>query len=69
MTTAAPSTTGSVQQQSPRGKPSHVAASTLMAADFLVKLNDPARLEAWLLEHSAAEREAICAYIVGKASE
>jgi hypothetical protein len=41
----------------------HVAKSTLDAAEYLIRENDPKRLEAWLLNHSTAERAAIVAHI------
>jgi hypothetical protein len=44
---------------SPSNESYGTAVSTLMAADFLVRLGDPERLRAWLAGHSAAEREAI----------
>jgi hypothetical protein len=40
-----------------------VAKSTLDAADYLLRENDPKRFEAWLLRHTPAERTAIIAYI------
>jgi hypothetical protein len=40
-----------------------IAKATLDAADYLIRLNDPKRFEAWLLKHSAAERAAIIAHI------
>jgi hypothetical protein len=40
-----------------------VAKSTLDAADYVFKTNDPKKFEAWLLKHSAAERAAIVAHI------
>jgi hypothetical protein len=36
-----------------------VARSTLQAAEYLVRQNDPARFKAWLAKHSRAERIAI----------
>jgi hypothetical protein len=39
-----------------------VASSTLLAAEHLVRLNDPKQLEAWLLRHSPAERAEIVAH-------
>jgi hypothetical protein len=35
------------------------ARSTIMAAEYLVRQNDSARLKAWLALHTAAERSAI----------
>ena len=37
--------------------------ATLQAADYLVKLKDPARLKAWLAQHTRAERDAIIKHI------
>jgi hypothetical protein len=37
--------------------------STIDAAEYLIRLNDPKQFEAWLLKHSAAERAAIIAHI------
>jgi hypothetical protein len=42
---------------------SRAAASTIDAADFLVRQNDPARLKTWLAKHSADERAAILKHI------
>jgi hypothetical protein len=42
------------------------AKSTLIAAELLMQQNDPKRLDAWLLDHSRAERAAIVARIRGK---
>jgi hypothetical protein len=44
-------------------EPRNVACSTLDAAEFLVRVNDPQRFKAWMLQHSAAERAAIVAHI------
>lgn len=41
------------------------ARSTLNSADYLVKLNDPACLKAWLAKHTRAERLAILKHIHG----
>jgi hypothetical protein len=38
-------------------------ASTIMAAEYLVRLNDPKRLRAWLAKHTAAECKAILRHI------
>ena len=59
------------QAQAKRAAPARppttrVAASTLMAAEFMVRLNDPKRFENWLMEYSADERAAICAHINSK---
>jgi hypothetical protein len=42
------------------------ARSTLMAADYLVRQNDPARFKRWLAQHTRAERIAIKNHIQGK---
>jgi hypothetical protein len=42
---------------------SHVPASTLDAARYLIKQNDSDRFQRWLNEHSASERAAIVAHI------
>jgi hypothetical protein len=42
------------------------AASTLMAAEFLIREGDAERFRHWLDRHSAEEREAILQYLVGK---
>jgi hypothetical protein len=39
-----------------------VASSTLQAAEYLVRQNDPKEFEAWLLRHSSAERTEIVAH-------
>jgi hypothetical protein len=44
----------------------HVAQSTLDTAEYLVRHNDPARFERWLLEHPARERAAIVSHIRAK---
>jgi hypothetical protein len=41
---------------------SGAARSTIMAAKYLVRLNDLPRLKSWLAKHSAAERAAIKKY-------
>jgi hypothetical protein len=41
---------------------SGAARSTIMAAQYLVRLNDLPRLKSWLAKHSAAERAAIKKY-------
>jgi hypothetical protein len=41
---------------------SGAARSTIMAAQYLVRLNDLPRLKSWLAKHSAAERDAIKKY-------
>jgi hypothetical protein len=46
--------------------PARIAASTLAAADYLIKQNDPQRLRAWLAMHTAAERRAIKRYLRAK---
>jgi hypothetical protein len=38
-------------------------ASTIMAAEYLVRLNDPKRLRAWLARHTAVECKAILRHI------
>ena len=38
---------------------SEIAASTIDAAEYLVRQNDPARLKVWLAKHTRAERLAI----------
>jgi hypothetical protein len=43
-----------------------VARSTLVAAAYVVSQGDPTRLERWLDEHSATEREAIFTYIAAR---
>ena len=43
-----------------------VAASTLMAAEYLVQQNDAERLQRWLDRHSAQERQAIQKHLGGK---
>jgi hypothetical protein len=48
------------------GTRQHVAQSTLDAAEYLIKENDPAHFERWLLEHPARERAAIVAHIRAK---
>ena len=40
-----------------------VAQSTLDAAVYLIRENDPKRFEVWLLQHSAAERAAIAEHV------
>jgi hypothetical protein len=40
-------------------EPRGLARPTIDAAEYLLKLNDPKRLQAWLAKHSAAERAAI----------
>jgi hypothetical protein len=47
----------------PETDSTNVARSTLDAAEYLVRENDPKRFETWLLKHSAAERAAIVAHI------
>jgi hypothetical protein len=42
-----------------------VLKSTLDTAEHLVRLNDPKRFEAWLLQHAPAERAAIVAHLKG----
>jgi hypothetical protein len=42
------------------------ARSTIMAAQYLVQLNDLPRLKNWLAKHSAAERAAIRRYFKGR---
>jgi len=44
-----------------------VAASTLDAAEFLIRQRDPERLRAWLATHSAEERRAILQHLERKA--
>jgi hypothetical protein len=41
----------------------HAARSTLDAAEYLVQLQDPARLKAWLAKHSHSERIEISKHI------
>jgi hypothetical protein len=41
---------------------SGAARSTIMAAQYLVRLNDLPRLKSWLAKHNAAERDAIKKY-------
>jgi hypothetical protein len=53
------------RQRKPAARPA-VAESTLEAADYLVRLGDPKRLEAWLSGHSASERVGIIAHIEKK---
>lgn len=43
-----------------------VAASTLQAAEYLVKAGDPKRFDAWLQEHSPGQRMTIIAHIKNK---
>jgi hypothetical protein len=45
------------------------AKSTLKAAAYLIRENNPKRFEAWLLRHSAAERAAIAEHINEEADE
>jgi len=47
-------------------KPTHVAASTLAAAEYLVRENDPERLHTWLAKHTAEERAAIQKHLEAK---
>jgi len=49
----------------PKPRPG-AAASTIMAPEYLVQQNDPARLKQWLAKHSAAERIAITKHLRGK---
>jgi hypothetical protein len=42
------------------------AKSTLRAADYLLKQNDPERMRRWMDKHTAAERAAIIKHIRGK---
>jgi hypothetical protein len=42
---------------------SGVARSTLDAAEYLIRANDPKRFEDWLMKHSAPERAAVVAHI------
>ena len=44
----------------------HLAESTIQAAVYLIKQNDPERFHRWLNEHSARERAAILQHIGGK---
>jgi hypothetical protein len=44
-----------------------VAPTTLRAANFLIRQNDPARLRAWFAKHTPAERAAILRYLEQKA--
>jgi hypothetical protein len=44
----------------------HTAASTLTAAEYLIKQNDPARIRAWLAHRSIREVEAIWQHIKQK---
>jgi hypothetical protein len=39
------------------------AASTLMAAEYLVRENDPEQLQRWLAQHGAEERTAILQHL------
>jgi hypothetical protein len=48
--------------EAPRPR-SGVAPSTLMAAEYLVHVNDPKRLRAWLARHTADECAAILRHI------
>ncbi len=43
----------------------HVAASTLAAAEYLAKQNDPARLDAWLAKRTPNEAAAIVRHLEG----
>jgi hypothetical protein len=43
-----------------------VAASTLDAAEYLLKTGDPNRFKMWLLEHSPAQRVTIIAHLKNK---
>lgn len=47
-------------------KPSHVAASTIMAAEYLVRADNPEQLRQWLNRRGAAARKAIQKYLGGK---
>jgi hypothetical protein len=40
-------------------QPDHVAAATLMAAEYLIREADPAKLDAFLVSRSARDRAAI----------
>jgi len=51
--------------EAPRPR-SGVAPSTLMAAEYLIRMNDPKRLRAWLASHSAVERIAIKKHLRAK---
>lgn len=44
-------------------EPRNIARSTLDAAEYLVRENDPKRFKTFLLQHSTAERDAIIAHI------
>ena len=44
-------------------KPTHVAASTLQAAEFLLQQKDPARMRSWLDQCSTQDREAILRHL------
>ena len=43
-----------------------LAQSTIQATEYLVRLNDPARLRAWLIEKTPAERGLVLAYFEDK---
>jgi hypothetical protein len=43
-----------------------VAASTLDAAEYLLKTGDANRFKTWLLEHSPAQRVTIIAHLKNK---
>ena len=53
------------RQRKPAARPA-VAESTLEAADYLVRLGDAKRLDAWLADHSASEQSAIATHIKTK---
>jgi hypothetical protein len=44
----------------------HVPASTLQAAEYLIRQGDPARLRKWLAKHSASERTTILDHLERK---
>jgi hypothetical protein len=44
-------------------QPDHVAASTLMAAEYLVREGDPARMRKWLSGHTPEQRKAILQHL------
>jgi hypothetical protein len=50
-----------------RQAPDQVSEPTLEAAEFLIRLKDPARLRAWLAKHTPAERAAILKHLEQKA--
>lgn len=40
--------------------------STIEAAEYLARVNDPAQMRAWLAQHTAGERAAILKHLIGR---